>query len=143
MSNFDTVSAITDNLQDALKKQGIHFSRSGFDDPGSVPAASLPLGRIFYSGERFEYAHGQRPMYAEAEYSVRVLLSEKDPADMMREQQRWTHRVREAMTIEALNTGALAASRPVSRVTVPAARVESDRHTASLVLQTVVRYREQ
>ena len=143
MNNFDTVAAITDNLQEALKKQGIHFSKSGFDDPGSIPASSLPLGRIFYAGENFEYAHGQRPMYGEVEYSVRVLLAEKDPADMMREQQKWTHRVRDAMTIEALNTGALAAGRPVSRVMVAGVRADNDRHTATLVLRTVVRYREQ
>ena len=143
MSNFDTVSAITDNLQEALKKQGIHFSKSGFDDPGSIPASLLPLGRIFYAGESFEYAHGQRPSYAEVEYSVRVLLAEKDPAEMMREQQRWTHRVRDAMTIDALNTGELAIGRPVSRVMVAGVSVVNDRHTASLVLRTVVRYREQ
>jgi len=143
MSNFDTVSAITDNLQEALKKQGVCFSMSGFDDPGAMPASVLPLGRIFYTGESFEYAHGQRPMYAEVEYSVRVTLAHKDTADMMREQQKWTHLVRDAMTIEALNTGALAASRPVSRVMVAGVRAEGDRHTASLVLRTVVRYREQ
>ena len=143
MSNFDTVSAITDNLQEALKKQGIHFSKSGFDDLGSIPASQLPLGRIFYAGESFEYAHGQRPMYGEVEYSVRVLLAEKDPADMMREQQRWTHRVRDAMTIEALNAWELSIGRPVSRVTVAGVSVDNDRHTASLVLRTVVRYREQ
>ena len=143
MSNFDTVSVITDNLQEALKKQGSHFSRSGFDDPRSIPASLLPLGRLFYTGENFEYAHGQRPMYGEIEYSVRVLLAEKDPADMMREQQKWTHRVRDAMTIEALNTGELAATRPVSKVMVAGVRADNDRHTASLVLRTVVRYREQ
>jgi len=143
MSNFDTVSAITDNLQDALKKQGIHFLRSGFDDPGLPPAGSLPLGRITYAGEIFEYAHGQRPMYGEVEYSIKVLLAENDPQQMMCEQQKWTHRVRDAMTIEALNTGALATSCPVSRVIVAGVRAENDRHTASLVLRTIVRYREQ
>lgn len=143
MSNFATVSAITDNLQSVLKGQGIHFSKNAFDDPKSISAGSLPMGRIFYAGETFEYAHGQRPLYGEVEYSVRVLLSEKDPDEMMREQQRWTHTVREALTIDALNSGDLAASRPVSRVTVAGVRAENDRHTASLVLRTIVRYREQ
>lgn len=142
MSNFETVSAITDNIQSVLKSQGINFTRNAFDDRKAVPASVLPLGRIFYAGESFEHSHGQKPLYAEVEYSIRVLLAEKDPEAMVREQQRWAHRVRGALTVDALNTGELAASRYVSRVAVAGVEADNSRSTSSLVLRAVVRYRE-
>ena len=64
MSNFDTVSAITDNLQEALKKQGIHFSKSGFDDLGSIPASQLPLGRTFTPARALSTRTGRGPCMA-------------------------------------------------------------------------------
>ena len=142
MSNFDTVSVITDNIHGVLKTTGINFTQKVFDDLEAVPASLLPLGAVYYSGERFESAYGQRPLYAEAEYNIRVLVSGRDEVGLIRELQRWAHTVKEALTVDALNTGSLAVSKPVSRVTV--ARVDSENHRAvsSLGLRLAVRYRE-
>ncbi|MDP2689430.1 MAG: hypothetical protein Q8P48_04890 [Deltaproteobacteria bacterium] len=142
MSNFDTVSAITENIQAILNREGVFFSRKSFDDRKSIPASLFPLGRIFYAGESFEYSHGQKPLYAEVEYTIRVELSEKDPYEMMREQQRWAHCIRGALTVDALNTGELAASKHVSRVVVAGVEADNGRNASSLILRTIVRYRE-
>ena len=142
MSNFDTVNAITGNIHGILKTTGINFTQKVFDDREVVPASLLPLGEVYYAGERFESAYGQRPLYAEAEYNIRVLVSGRDPEDLVREIQRWAHTVKEALTVDALNTGPLAQAKPVSRVTVARADSENNRAVSSLSLRLVVRYRE-
>lgn len=144
MSNFDTIQAITDNIQSVLRGQGIDFIRRTFDDLSLVPASGIPLGEIYYRNETFEYTFGERPKYAAASYLVRVILREPDPVDMMRQQQKWAHIVRDALTVPALNTGALAASQLVSRVITD--RVEADNTRSdglsAMNYQVSVQYRE-
>lgn len=142
MSNFETVSAITDNILGILKATGINFTRKDFDDRKAVPASLMPLGAVFYTGERFESAHGQRPLYAEAEYNIRVLINGRDAEEIIRELQKWAHTVKEALTVDALNTGDLASTKLVCRVTV--ARVDSENRDdrSALSLRLLVRYRE-
>ncbi|MBI5586815.1 MAG: hypothetical protein HY889_00435 [Deltaproteobacteria bacterium] len=142
MSNFDTVRAITDNILGALKTIGINFTRKAFDDDKTVPASLLPLGVVFYAGERFENTCGQRPCYAEAEYNIKVIINARDPEDQVRELQKRAHSIRELLTVGALNVNELAATKLVSRVSV--ARIDSENHKdrSSLSLRVVVRYRE-
>ncbi len=141
--SFDTIIAITENIRDLLQAKGIKFSHKAYDDVKSVPASLLPLGQIFYAGEAFESPHGERPSYSEAEFAVKVLILEKDPERAVGEQQRWAHNIREALTVNALNTGALAATKRVSRVNV--ARADAENHKdnlTSLTCKVFVRYRE-
>ncbi|CAG0933365.1 hypothetical protein PLCT1_02345 [Planctomycetaceae bacterium] len=144
MSNFDTVQAITTNLEKVLRGLGLKFSPTIFDDAKNIPASLIPLGEIFYNRETFEYTHGQKPEYAEAEYALRVTLSYRNPADMMREQQRWVHLIRDGLTVNALNIGDLVTSKLVSRVTTEEAAVENDRSNgiAAISYRTLIRYRE-
>ncbi len=142
MSNFETVRAITDNIHGILKTTGINFTRKAFDDREAVPASLLPLGAVFYSGERFESSYGQRPLYAEAEYNIRVIINGRDAEDLIRELQKWAHTVKEALTVDALNAGDLASTKLVSRVTVARVDSENRKDRSSLSLRTVVRYRE-
>lgn len=142
MTNFDTVAAITDNMQGALQSGGVRFARKSFDDEKNIPAALLPLGEIFYDGESFADGFGERPAYCEAEFTVRVVIGACDPTDAMREQQRWAHLVREAMTAANLNAGSLSASMPVSRVSVLRVVAENVKGFSSLKCKAVIRYRE-
>lgn len=144
MSNFDTIKAITDNLQSTLQARGIMFSRATFGGAARVPATLLPHGQIFYGGESFEYTHGQRPGYAQAAFTILVVLSQRDPTDLMRTQQNWVHLIREALTVDALNVDELAATRYVSRVTTAGVDIEEMAgHRAVLNYRVTVRYREQ
>lgn len=142
MADFETVRAVTDNLQRVLEAEGLRFTRAVYEDDGAIPAGSLPLGRISYSWEVFGYSHGQRPGYGEAGFTVRVVAANRDPAQAVTEQQRWVHAVREALTVEALNTGELVTSRPVSLVRVERAEAGARGRLATVSLNVQVRYRE-
>ena len=143
MGNFETVRAITDNIRDVLKAEGMHFPRTNQEDEKNIPASLIPLGAVSYTGEAFEYTHGQRPGYMEAGFAVKVLLNERDPVVMTRQQQTWIHRIREALTVDALNTGYLASNKLVSRVTTDSVDVEDKAGKAVLTCRLRVRYRGQ
>ncbi len=142
MSNTDTVLAITDNIQSALNRQGIVFERKAVDDESGIAASGIPLGQVFYIGEAFEHPHGQRPGYIEAEFLVKVVLGHDDDAGLMRSQQRWAHRIRGALTVDALNTGRLSETKYVSRVSAREVRVENDARGSRVLCGVSVRYRE-
>ncbi len=142
MGNADTVKAITDNIRSVLKATGIHFSPNIYEDEKNVPASLIPYGRILYKGETFEYTHGQKAGYAEAGFTIRVLLKDRDHAAMLSAQQMWVHRIRESLTVGSMNTGALAGSRYVTRVTSRGVGVENGVYLSSLVYTVAVRYRE-
>lgn len=142
MSNLDTVMSITDNIRSALRALGINSVPRAFDDEKSVPASLLPMGSVFYTGERFESVQGQRPSYAEAEYNIKVLVALMSPQDLVPELQRWAHGIREALTVNALNTGGLSESKLVSRVSVTRVDSENRKDRSSLSLKALVRYRE-
>ncbi len=149
MSNADTISAITDNVERLLGGEGMRFSVNTYKEVKNIPASLLPLGRIFYEGEVFNYSHGEKPSYGEAELLVKVVFREKDHSKMTRELQSWVHKVREIITVGTLNTGKLAATKYVSSVMTPEAVVESKgisvehmENISILSQRVVVRYRE-
>lgn len=142
MSNFDTVLAITDNLRTLLEGLGICFSEKTYDDEKSIPASLLPLGEIIYAGESFEYAHGQRPGYAEAEFTLKVTLSGRSQTGAVRSAQSWVHGIRDALTVDALNTGTIAAVRSVSRVETKGVDVKGGESLTKVHYRIAVRYRE-
>lgn len=144
MSNYDTIVSIADNLEAVLRGLGIHFSRKTYEDIGNIPASVLPHGEIFYKREEFEHTHGQRAGYAESEFQLKVIIKERTPTDVMREQMRWVHLVRDALTVNALNIGDLAASKLVSLVTTGTVEVDNTRtdSVAAMDYQVIVRYRE-
>lgn len=142
MSNTDTVSAITENIRSALNRQGIVFEPKAVDDESGIAASRRPLGQVFYLGEAFEYAHGQRPGYIEAEFLIKVVLGRDDDAGLIRGQQKWAHRIRGALTVEALNTGKLSETKYVSRVGAREVRVENEAKGSRLLCGISVRYRE-
>lgn len=144
MSNFDTIKSIADNLESVLRGLGIHFDRKTYEDIGNIPASVLPHGEIFYRGEAFEHTHGQRAGYAESGFQLKVIIRERTPSDVMREQMRWVHLIRDALTVNALNIGSLVTSKLVSLVTTGTVEVDNTRTdgVAAMDYQVTVRYRE-
>ena len=142
MSNADTVHSITDNVEEVMRLQGAKFSPQALEDE-TIKASNTPFGRIFYPREFFEYEHGQKPLYAEIEFNLQIVLLERNPKDMVRNQQTWVHNVRDNLTIDALNINDLASSKLVSRVTTDEIEIENKPEGVSLINYTVhVRYRE-
>jgi len=143
MSNFDTITYITDNLQSVCKGLGIIFSREYDDDVSKAPAGMLPLGQIFYDSEAFENIYNERATYAEATFRLRVIFKIIDGRDLIRKQQKWTHLIRDAMTVPVLNIDNLAVSKLISRVQTTGSEAESITTTLGAVTLTVIiRYRE-
>ncbi len=142
MGNFDTVGFVTDNLQSVLKAEGIHFARKAYDDVKSIPSSMMPFGEVYYAAEIFPNTHGERPSYSESEFLVRVAFGRRDPASMVREQQRWVHRVRGVVTVNALNSGSLSTSKLVSRVDLKSINFENKNSGSHMSIRIGVRYRE-
>jgi hypothetical protein len=143
MSNFDTVKSITDNLQTICQGEGIKFSRKTFEEPKNVPAALIPLGEIYYDVENFDQTHGQRASFAEVDYTVKIILKERDSRVLMRQQQEWVHKLRDAITVNALNIGDLASSKLVSWVDMTeGAETEDDVDWSRVNFPITIRYRE-
>lgn len=140
--NFATIKSITDNLQSVLQGQGIKFSRSTFEDATAIPASLLPYGEIYYKGEDFEYTHGQRSGYAVGTFDVRVLLQDRDAVNLTRLTQKWTHAVRDALTVNALNIVDLAASKLVSWINVEGVTAEHKTEYSFMNFAVKIRYRE-
>ncbi len=142
MANFDTVVALTDNLERVLRAEGIKFSRALSGDVKSLAASTVPVGNIEYRGESFQYNHGERAGYVEALFDVSVTIRERDGASRVRNQQDWVHRVRSALTVSALNIGELQSSKLVSNVTVTGIKAEAGEGYSVLNAEVTVRYRE-
>ena len=140
--NFTTIKSITDNLQSVLQAQGIKFTRKTFEDEKAIPASLLPLGEIYYRGEDFEYNHGQRAGYSEANFDIKVTVQDRDMTALMRLAQKWTHAVRDALTVNALNIGDLSASKLVSWVVMESVGIGYNVEYATLTHAMKIRYRE-
>lgn len=144
MSNFDTITSITDNMESVLRGLGINFTREYDDDVTKIPAGSLPLGQLFYDSETFENIYNERPQYVEVSYRLRVLFRIVEGRALMREQQRWAHLIRDALTVSALNINDLVTTQYVSRVQITG--IEADvinDSMAAVIVSPVIRYREQ
>ncbi len=142
MSSSTTIGAITENMLEVLGRQGLSFLKKAHDDGVDIPASLLPAGQLFYNGEVFDATYGQRPTYVEARYLVKVIMRESFPDTLIREQQRWCHSIRGALTVESLNINSLSASRLVSRVAVDAFEAHSRGDLSHLICNVTVRYRE-
>lgn len=139
---YETVSAITDNIEATLTSEGLNVTRKALEIGGSVPAGLLPMAQVWHKGEVFEDTYGERPAYAEARFAVKVILSAKDGLIAAAEEQQLAHQVRSALTVSALNTGELAAARPVSVVRTHGYEIERSGNLATMSMDMNVRYRE-
>lgn len=140
MNGYEALAAITDNIESSLKGLGVNFSRRCLADSARLPSGVLPAGQIVYDGESFEESLGERPPFSEARFTVRVVQSAPE-AGLPYEQHRLVHGMRESLTVDALNSGALAGERRVSRVVIEGADIENGETRSSLTMRLSVRYR--
>lgn len=140
MSNYDTINAITVNLRTVLAGLGLQVEEGGFSaDPTFTTS---PGCRVRYPFEEFHDTFRQRPSACEARFEIEIYVNDADPQTRKQKQQQWVHAVRDAVTVDALNTGGLAASKLVSAV-----RSEEPEISYSWPLSTIryrlnIRYRE-
>ncbi len=144
MSNYETITAITDNLEAVLKGLGVNFTRTVYEDMASIPTSLLPLGEIIYNRESFEHPSGMKSGYCEAGFRLKVTLKENNPRDMQLAQMYWIHKIRDRITVNALNIGSLASSKLVSTIITESARPENVHYeaVAAIIYEIKIRYRE-
>lgn len=138
MANSDTVKAITANLKSIIEGLGFKVEDLSID-PAMV---STPVCVILYEGEDFEYGHGQKPLYSEIRYLLKVMLNDPRPGTSRDKYAEHVHAIREAVTVNALNTGALAASKLVSLVNTAEVTVTYEPPVSTIDYRLNVRYRE-
>ena len=142
MADIATMKAIIDNVQTVAQSQGIKFNREAYEDANNIPASLIPFGKVFYKGLVPENTHGQRASYAELELLLKVILKETDTTVMMRKQLEWTDKLRDSMTVNALNIDELSASQLISKVTTDTIEVENRLNISELDVTFLIRYRE-
>ena len=139
---YETLAAITENMERALKAEGLNVVRKTLDLRGSLPAGMMPLAQVCFTGESFEDTFGERPSRTEAAFSLKIIIPERPDSQEAREEQMWAHRARGALSEEALNAGALAASKPVLKVILHGFEVESGGGFSRITMEVKARYRE-
>lgn len=138
MANSDTVKAITTNLTAILTALGFKIEDLSVDPS----MASTPVCIILYEGEDFEYGHAQKPLYSEIRYLLKVMLNDPRPVTSRDKYAQYVHAIREAVTVNALNTGDLAASKLVSLVNTTEVTVAYEPPASTIDYRLNVRYRE-
>lgn len=138
MANSDTVKAITANLAAILA--GLGFKVEDLSIDPSMTAS--PVCVILYEGEDFAYGHGQKPLYNEVKYLLKVMLSDPKPGTSRDKYAEYVHAIREAVTVDALNAGALATSKLVSLVNTTDVAIAYEPPVSTIDYRMNVRYRE-
>lgn len=139
---YETISAMTDNIEAALKAEGFSVTRRALDDSRSLAAGMMPLAQVLYKGESFESPFGERPGYSEARFTIKIVLPAQDGSQAIAEEQRLAHMARNALTESALNAGGLAAARPVTGVKIPGFDIENNGGFSKISIDVNARYRE-
>ena len=138
MPNLNTVNAITANLKAILEALGLKVEDLTYDPD----ADSTPLCQLDYTGERFGRNHGQGPLYNNIGFDLTILFRKSDPDTSRTEQATWIHKIRDAVTVDALNVDDLAASKLVSLVAHLDVDVEYRSPMTQITYELHVRYRE-
>lgn len=139
---YETISAITGNIEAVLKNEGLNVTRKALDSSGSLSAGLMPLAQVSYYGESFESPFGERPSYSEASFTIKIILPEQPDCPALTDEQMWAHQARQALTDSALNSGELALARAVTGVRIPGFSVESNGGFSKISMDVKVRYRE-
>lgn len=141
MNNLETIRFITENLNALLTAEGLHLAQENLEDEKNVPSSLFPYGIVSYEGETFEFTHGQRPGYSDADFKVTVVLKNRDLKGITDDEQSWAHKIRGALTVKAMNSGRLSVTAPVSRVNTRAVTVDKKGYVSRLTYSLAIRYR--
>lgn len=114
MANLDTVQSITTNLETVINQSGLKTTQETVDI--TQPASILPICEVHYEGEELAENFGQKPLYNDIRFRLRIIIKEPDTKARIREMQKYIHLVRDNVTVNALNIGDLASSKLVSLV---------------------------
>lgn len=137
MSNADTVNAVITNISAILVTLGYPV-----EDTSASPTLSSPFSQIHYNGESFDNEYGQRPEYNDIKLMIRVQFQKTTPAISRPLQVAVTHKLREGITVDTVNVGALLTSKLVSFVQHQGDDVIPDDTVSIINYNLIIQYRE-
>ena len=139
-TNAQNVQYIIENLELIVGTTlGFNLEYEIKDDPEvETTAAAI----ILYDGETFEESFGEKPLYNEISFIIRVKYRRSDPTQIRDKGADYVHLLREGITIDLLNVGALASTQIVSRVSHDGADLSISLPIIELDYSISVRYRE-
>lgn len=144
MTSLETIREVTKNLKKLCKSIGVNFTEKVYKDESLTSGSSIPVGHLYYKGEAFEHGYGAKAYYINAQFVVSVLLKDRNEAELLRQEQSKVHELREVLTVDGLNSGALETAKPVTRVMVQKVTINNDKssNSAEVSFEITVRYRE-
>jgi hypothetical protein len=140
MSNTETVQAIITNIETILTNSTLAFKLEDMSDDEKLK--TIDLAKVIYTGEEFEESYGERNLYNEIEFLIVVQYTDPNPAARRDKNAVIVHKIRDNITIDALNVGFLASTKLVSRVEHVEAKTGIDQTTNTINYILKVRYRE-
>jgi len=139
-TNAQNVQYIIENLEEILSVTlGFNLEYDIADDDIVETTPGVILN---YDGEVFEESFGEKPMYNEIPFSIMLKFKESDPKLIRSRAVTYAHQLREGITIDLLNVGALASSQIVSRVEHDPVTLTTSQPILQLDYNVIVRYRE-
>lgn len=143
MSSFNTVKAITTNLKKVVAAIGVKVRVVSSSELDNTPLSILPMAIVDYEGESFENNFGEMPKYVEATYIVKVVTKKSTGKSINNEEdQKWIHKVRDALNVNTLNINELATSKLISMVKINSINVEEVKEKKIISFKLTIRYRE-
>jgi len=112
MSNLDTIKAIEDNLSAIILAQGFMLEDSSEDQK----RRTKPLCALRHTGEEFGDEYGQKPDYNDIRYTLRISFSDSAPGTTRDKTAEYAHKIRNNVTVNALNVGGLVSSKLIFHV---------------------------
>ena len=140
MSNKDTLQSINTNIETILTST-IGWKLEDLSDKVST-IKDTPLTTLRFIDLNFEDIYGQKPKYLIAAYEIYVFGIKFTPAEIRDKQAEFAFEIRDNITVDALNVGALATTKYVSRITHRQAENEYSPPQTRLVYPLAVRFRE-
>ena len=141
MSDLNTLKYLTTNLEEILSTTLNWNLEDGSSE--RTPETNF-LCNLRFDGIDYEETYGQRPSYAEANFTIRVKTVKKTPSLSREKQQEIITSIRTGVTIDKLNVGNLAISLLVSRVTHISPEVpEYENNVSEISYGLSIRYREE
>ena len=139
-TNTTNVQAIITNLETIVGTTlGFKLEYNCKDDPD---VDTTPGAVILYLGETFVENFGEKPLYNEISFLILIKFTEENPGSIRDKAITHVHKLREGITIDALNVGDLSASKIVSWVDHEGAEVDNEQPVNQIDYHLSVRYRE-
>lgn len=131
-----TVEAIITNMEGIITAMALNLEQMPSDSIQTTPSAFID-----YNDEEFDDNFQEQPLYNTANFTIKI-RAKGGTANADRDIKRiWTHRVKEAFTVAALNIGALVITKLVTRINHDGVTLGKEGEAVTIDYDIGVKYR--